>query len=124
MSAGNKREWICVDLGSASSFDRIKLFWINKAESGSVQVSNDNENWKDVAALPGSASKIDDIPVESGKGRYVRVLMEKPFSGKNYVLRELEVYGTGGMVTRPKAPLQPDKDRLLLSGGNWKFREL
>jgi len=122
MSAGNKREWICVDLGSASSFDRIKLFWINKAESGSVQVSNDNENWKDVAALPGSASKIDDIPVESGKGRYVRVLMEKPFSGKNYVLSELEVYGTGGMVTRPKAPLQPDKDRLLLSGGNWKIQ--
>ncbi|HNR40623.1 MAG TPA: discoidin domain-containing protein [Bacteroidales bacterium] len=122
MSAGNEREWIYVDLGSASSFDRIRLHWINKALGGSVQVSDDSERWKDVAPLPGHDGRIDDLPVKDGRGRFVRILMEKPESGNKFVLSELEVFGTGGLATRPKAPSPAGHGRLFLNGGNWKVQ--
>ncbi len=122
MSAGNSREWIYVDLGSASSFDRIKLHWINKALAGSVQVSDDSESWKNIAPLPGHGGRLDDIAVENGRGRFVRILMEKPESGSSFMLSELEVFGTGGLVTRPKAPSRPEQNRLCLNGGYWKVQ--
>lgn len=42
MSATDKEEWIYIDLGSVSTFDRIVLHWINKAVAGKIQVSDEN----------------------------------------------------------------------------------
>lgn len=121
MSAGTGEEWIYVDLGSKSSFDRIKLYWINKAVEGTVQISDDARIWKKIAVLNSTGDRIDDIRTEGTvKGRYVKILMSKSESGNRYVLSEIEVFGKGGMVTRPKSGPLIEGDRIVLSGGGWK----
>jgi Glycosyl hydrolase 2 galactose-binding domain-like/Exo-beta-D-glucosaminidase Ig-fold domain/Glycosyl hydrolases family 2/F5/8 type C domain len=124
MSAGLDEEWVYVDLGRHSEFDRVTLHWIAKAAEGSVQVSDDAESWRDIQSLPGGTSLIDDIKLAPPEhGRYVRVLMTRPTSGNGYILSEFEVYGRGGFTVQPKPspPAQSD-GRLTLSGGNWRLQ--
>jgi hypothetical protein len=123
MSAGKDNEWIYIDLGATSSFDKIKLYWINKAKRGSVQVSDDAGSWKNIADLPGNDELLDEITLkEKASGRYVRLLMNEPASGNRYVLSEFEVFGTGGLVPEPvKSPAVKD-NKIYLSGGNWKIQ--
>lgn len=123
MSAGTGEEWVYIDLGTQSTFDHVKLHWINKAIKGSVQVSEDAANWKNVAELPGNSEMFDDISLKSeAKGRFVRVLMTKAESDKKYVLSELEVYGKGGLVPQPKASPAITNNRMDLDGGSWKIQ--
>ena len=123
MSAGTGEEWVYVDLGTSSAFDNIKLYWINKAVRGSVQVSEDASRWTDLAALPGNKDLVDDIKLSTkAKGRYVRVLMSEAALGKNYVLSELEIFGKGGMVAKPKASPKIADNRMYLSGGDWRIQ--
>jgi len=123
-SGGVNDEWIYVDLGAKCSFDRIVLNWIRKAAAGSIQVSDDAKDWKDILALPNNSDPTDDIKLTSKeKGRYVRILMKKAAGDDGYILSELEVYGTGGPVTvaHPQAPLKND-GRMDLAGGAWKLQ--
>jgi len=41
-----RREWVYVDLGAGSTFDRVVLDWIERAAAGSIQTSNDAVTWK------------------------------------------------------------------------------
>jgi len=123
MSAGTGEEWVYVDLGSQSTFDLIKLHWINKAAKGSVQVSDDSEKWTDLASIPPNDNLIDEITVgDNVKGRYVRVLMTETTPGKNYVLSELEIFGTGGLAPKQKESPDISGNRMYLIGGNWKIQ--
>ncbi len=123
MSAGNGEDWIYVDLGSRSTFDRVKLHWIKKALKGSVQVSDDARTWIDLAELPGNKDLIDDIPInEKGKGRFVRILMTRPEPGNKYVLSEIEIFGKGGLITKPKSGPVVSDNKMMLTGGKWKIQ--
>ncbi len=124
MSAGLGEEWVYVDLGARFEFDRVKLYWIARAAEGSVQASDDAENWHDLMGLPGGAGPLDDLKLaQPARGRYVRVLMTQPSSPHGYILSEMEVYGRGGFVARPKpAPSTAADGRLLLAGGGWKLQ--
>ncbi|MCX6255613.1 MAG: discoidin domain-containing protein [Bacteroidia bacterium] len=123
MSAGTGQEWVYVDLGVSGTFDNIKLHWINKATRGSVQVSDDAKNWTDLVALPGNTEMVDDIELKAGaKGRFVRILMTEAASGNKYVLSELEVFGKGGLLAKPKASPEISNNRMYLIGGNWKIQ--
>ena len=123
MSAGSGQEWVYVDLGSSSSFDNIKLHWINKAIKGVIQVSDDAKSWSDIIALPGKSDQVDDIKLKTeARGRYVRILMTESATGNNYILSELEVFGKGGLVTEPKLNPEENNGKLYLSGGNWKIQ--
>ncbi len=123
MSSGTGQEWVYVDLGVSSTFDKIKLHWIKKATRGSIQVSEDAKNWTDLVALPGNTEMVDDIKLQGkAKGRFVRVLMTDATSGNKYVLSELEVFGKGGMAAKPKASPEISDSRMSLSGGNWKIQ--
>jgi Exo-beta-D-glucosaminidase Ig-fold domain/Glycosyl hydrolases family 2/F5/8 type C domain/Glycosyl hydrolases family 2, sugar binding domain len=114
MSAGGGEEWVYVDLGAAATFDRIKLFWLRRAATGSIQTSDDEVAWKDLAPLNGESS--DDVKLAHAvKARYVRVLMTKPETPGSYILSELEVWGRGGVSAHPK-PAQN------LSGGGWRVQ--
>lgn len=121
MSGGTEEEWVYVDLGTSSKFDLVKLYWIDKPVSGKVQVSNNAQVWADVAALPRSSEITDEIllkkPVE---GRYVRVLMKG--DTRRFVLSEMEVYGKGGLLPKPKESPKIQKNRMDLAGGNWKIQ--
>ncbi len=127
MSEGKSNEWVYVDLGNECSFDRIVLYWIRKAQSGSVQISNDALHWTDISTLPQSPEPTDEIKLDKAvKGRYVRILMRKPMYPEGYILSEMEVYGRGGFVAVSHVQPEGTEDgRLDLAGGAWKVqREL
>lgn len=116
MSEGKEEEWVYVDLGSVSTFDRIALFWIRRPAEGVLQVSDDAASWNDILALPETTDLQDDLRLgDPVRGRYVRVLMKRPSGPEGYILSELEVYGRGGMVAShgKKAALLPR------AGGGW-----
>jgi len=124
MSAGSAEEWVYVDLGARCSFDRVTLYWVERAAEGSVQISDDAVNWKDLLSLSGRSGQVDDfqltIPTQA---RYVRVLMTRPAGPNGYILSEIEVYGRGGPVAQPHAPsLVREEGRLNLAGGNWRLQ--
>jgi len=122
--AGNGQEWVYVDLGAASTFDRVVLHWIRRAAEGSIQVSGDAKSWRTLQALPASGGPADDLKLSApARGRYVRVLLTRPATPDGYVLSELEVYGRGGLVARPH-PAQPAdaNGRLQLAGGAWRIQ--
>ena len=121
MSATTGEEWVYVDLGSQSKFDKVKLHWINKAIKGKIQVSDDAKQWVDIANLPGGDANLDEIKLK-GKGRYVRVWMEQPANDGRYTLSEIEVMGKGGLLAQPAAAPAATKDEIRLSGGNWKVQ--
>jgi hypothetical protein len=125
-SAGATEEWIYVDLGAVCSFDDIRLFWIRSAAAGTIQVSDNALDWKDIAPLPekGENDMKMDIPVgKKIKARYVRILMKRPASlAEGYILSEIQVMGTGGPVPFAHAEQSPQKNgRKYLSGGAWKL---
>lgn len=123
MSATTGEEWLYVDLGSRSEFDKVILHWINKAVKGKVQVSDDAVQWTDAAELPGGESLKDEIALGgSKKARYVRVLMQQPANDSRYILSELEVMGKGGLVPQPVAAPAISQGNINLSGGNWKLQ--
>jgi len=124
MSAGQSEEWVYVDLGAACRFDRVVLYWIRRAAEGSLQVSDDVMNWKDVQVLPAGTNLTDDMKLmQPAQGRYVRVLMKQPASPEGYILSEIEVYGHGGLVAQPKPmPAARLDGRQDLAGGAWKVQ--
>ena len=121
-SAGNGEEWVYVDLGAVSTFDRVVLNWIERATEGSIQTSNDAKTWKTVQALPATGT-VDDLKLtRAASARYVRVLMTKPVSPDGYILSELEVYGKGGTMAKPHAAATADASgKLNLAGGAWRI---
>jgi hypothetical protein len=125
MSAGTGAEWVYVDLGASSTFDRITMSWLARAAEGAVQVSEDASHWTTIRALPQSSSMNDDLHLDSpAHGRFVRVLMTKPAKpGDRYVLSELEVFGRGGPVpvAHPASGAKPDGS-LPLAGGAWRVQ--
>ena len=123
MSATGGEEWLYVDLGSMSEFDKVVLHWINKAVKGKVQVSDDAKLWKDAAELLGGDGLIDEIALNGKQNaRYVRVLMQQPANDSRYILSEVEVMGKGGLVAQPVAPPPASKGKIILSGGNWELQ--
>jgi hypothetical protein len=41
-----------VDLGAVCSFDKINLHWLRRAESGTIQISDDAKTWRTISDLP------------------------------------------------------------------------
>lgn len=121
MSATAGEEWVSVDLGSHSEFDKVILHWVNKAVEGRIQTSDDAQTWTDAAPLPGGEGLTDEIAVK-GKARYVRVCMDRSADGGRYILSELEVMGRGGLLPRAAAMPEADGGRLTLSGGGWQLQ--
>jgi hypothetical protein len=124
MSAGSKEEWVYVDLGAECLSDRIVLNWIRRPASGAIQISDDATNWKDIASLPQHSDRIDDVKFDSpARGRYVRVLMDRPESTDGYILSEMEVFGIGGPIAieHPQALLRKN-GRMDLAGGAWRLQ--
>jgi hypothetical protein len=123
-SEGAGEEWVYVDLGAPCTFDRVTLHWLRRAAEGALQVSADAVNWTTLESLPRAQGAVDEIRLATpGKGRYVRVLMTKPAFPDGYILSEVEVWGRGGPVPRPKpSPTHSADGRLSLAGGNWRLQ--
>ena len=119
MSAGSGEEWVSVDLGAASRFDRVVLHWIRPAAEGVLEISDDGAAWTALQPLPASGGEIR-LSTPAG-ARWARVRMTRPASPGPYMLSEFEVYGTGGVVSQPKPALAARAGRLDLAGGAWRL---
>ncbi len=117
MSDGNQEEWLYVDLGRKARFDKVVLNWLDLPSSAAVQVSDDAENWKEIAAAGKDLN--EEIGVKA-KGRYVRVSMAGNGQDR-MMLTEMQVWGKGGISAKAKKAPTPTDDEICLSGGNWKL---
>ena len=124
MPAGTGEEWVYVDLGAVSGFDRVKLSWIGDLSSAvdiGLKTSDDAVTWSSVANLrPGEG----DVKFpQSQRARYVGVVIDgRRGTPMHYALSELEVWGRGGIV--PKAQPAPvfANGTLKLSAGAWRIQ--
>jgi len=93
MSADAEPQSITIDLGSVSKIKEVKIHWIHKSESGSVEISKDGESWKKVADLPSTEELTYSVSAK-GAARYVRVNMEGADESGHFCISEIEVIGT------------------------------
>ena len=98
-SANGQQPWLYVDLGTTADIDHLRLHWIHKAHGGEVQLSDDARSWRRIAPLPDD-NRLDQTISCKGRGRYVRLLMDKPDDSRLLVLSEMEVWGRGGLVAQ------------------------
>ena len=121
-SAGAADEWVSVDLGYASEFDRFVFHWLNPPVSGEILVSNDNIVWTPVAEV-GSVADFGEVKLaKAAKARYVKAMFAASADGRPFELAELEVYGRGGSAAVAKAAPPRQGARQDLAGGAWKLR--
>ena len=118
-SAGAEEEWVSIDLGEPSTFDKMRFAWINGPKKATVQASRDGKAWKDVASFEGAES---EVQFSQAKGRYVRLCLAGTENGQPFELSEWEVYGQGGTQAVPKPAPAREGARQLLSGGAWKLQ--
>jgi hypothetical protein len=123
-SAGSGEEWLYVDLGADCTFDRVALYWVERAAEGAIQISEDARTWRTIQALPAGTGLTDDLKLAQPEhGRYVRLLMTRAASPDGYVLSELEVFGRGGPVPHPQpAPIAKADQRTELARGAWRIQ--
>ncbi|MFY9115929.1 MAG: discoidin domain-containing protein [Bacteroidales bacterium] len=123
MSEGTDSEWLMVDFGAQVAVDSVVLHWLNKAIEGSVEFSNDKKEWTTAAVLSGEVNPIEIVRFKQPvQGRYVKLCMDKPLNNKQYILSELQVFGTGGLVPVPKDRALPKGNTLFLNGGDWRVQ--
>ncbi|MFC5403306.1 discoidin domain-containing protein [Cohnella soli] len=86
-------QWIYVDLGARSSFNRIKLNWeVAYASAYTIAVSDDATNWKTIYSTASGDGGIDEVVVPTTTARYVRVYGTQRATLYGYSLWELGVY--------------------------------
>ncbi len=95
-SATSGEEWVYVDLGDSFAFDQVRLHWINRAKSATIQISDDAKAWKNICDIKHSKQTTDILKV-NGEARYVRLLCHASENGKPYELSEMQIMGHGGM---------------------------
>ncbi|BDZ41352.1 hypothetical protein GCM10025865_06510 [Paraoerskovia sediminicola] len=93
-SAWNDAEWIQVDLGSKTSFDKVQLIWETAfGKSYEIQVSDDGSSWQTVKAVTGGDGGVDTIDA-AGSGRYVRLALSERGTEWGYSLFEMGIYAS------------------------------
>ena len=120
MSEGDTDEWVYVDLGSKAQFDKVRIHWLWKAQTGRIETSDDAQHWHTVTSLPGGECLTDEVDCR-GEGRYVRVVMDKA-DNRRFAMAELEVWGKGGLTAVATEKPQPEGARHWLNGGEWKLQ--
>ncbi|MEG1287652.1 MAG: discoidin domain-containing protein [Clostridium sp.] len=89
-------QWIYVDLGEETAFDKVKLFWQNaNATIYEIQISNDAQNWTSINRKENAPGGVELISFDKKQNaRYVRVFCEKnnPAVWSSVSLFEVEIY--------------------------------
>lgn len=88
-------EWITVDLGISSEFDRIELEWDQSyASAYRLEISEDDINWTLLANVSNGDGGVDIHPISPIRARYVRLYTTawNNWRNRNW-LREFRVMG-------------------------------
>ena len=119
MTAGKGSEWACIDLGSQAEIDRINLHWLRVCGQGSVQLSDDGNEWRTVYEW--NNGKADSKINVKGSARYVRLVTEAQSEGDICALSEVEVWGYGGLSSVPVLRESITDDTYSLNGNSWRL---
>jgi hypothetical protein len=85
-------QWVQVDLGSVTSFDRIQLIWEGAfARAYRIEVSDDGNAWRPLYNTADGNGDVDDLAL-TGSGRYVRLTGTQRGSGYGYSMYEFGIY--------------------------------
>ncbi len=124
VSAGDVDESVYVDLGAKSIISSARIYWgENYATSYKLQVSLDAENWTTVLSAQGKGG-VEEVSFDPQQTKYVRLLCETS-SGKNFIVKELEVYGSNDLHYSIGDMPAPEADGTqYLRGGNWKVQRV
>jgi hexosaminidase len=93
-SGSSDGQWLYLDLGGVTSFDRVRLNWgATYGVSYAIQVSNDASSWATLYDTTAGAGGVEDLSGLAGQGRYVRLwLTGRSTTDGGYVLNEFSVY--------------------------------
>lgn len=115
-------QYVEVDLGAVYDIDKINLFYERYSTTGySIKVSEDHENWTEIAQGDKEAQVSKIFEFEKRKARYVKAEF---IDNVTYVLlTELEVYGYKDVVTEYKDILNEKEkpSEVLNMTANWIF---
>ncbi|GAA1588192.1 discoidin domain-containing protein [Kribbella sancticallisti] len=85
-------QWVQVDLGAVTSFDRVQLIWEGAfARSYRIEASDDGNTWRPLYSTADGNGDVDDLAL-TGSGRYVRLTGTQRGTGFGYSLYEFGVY--------------------------------
>jgi len=67
-------QWVKIDLGESQAFSKIILDWESAfAKAYSIEVSDDDTNWKSIYSIKDFTGGLQVLPFESTKARYIRI---------------------------------------------------
>jgi beta-galactosidase/beta-glucuronidase len=124
VSAGNRNEWIYVDLGVESDLRSVTLYWDTKdlAEEYDLQVSDNARDWETAFSQSKGKGGKATHSLAGRKARYVRLLCVKG-SGKRFALTEMQVFGSNSLEYNIGKQPEPLADGTqYLRGGNWRLQ--
>ena len=100
--------WLAVDLGASVPVSQVVLRWERSYGAAyAIEVSNDNQNWTQVASQPNGQGGVETVNFAATTARYVRMAGIKRATQYGYSLYEFEVYGPSAGSTPPPPPPPP-----------------
>jgi hypothetical protein len=86
--------WLKADLGGSYDFNQVKIHWeAAYAVDYKVQVSSDDTNWTDVAAVENNDSFLQTLNIAPVTARYVRIYVTRSIvASTNVSIYSLSVY--------------------------------
>ena len=116
-SLGKENEWLTIDLGTQAQISSVKLFWEGYVPNHNIQVSDENTSWRNLNDKRQMENHAEIITFNTTAGRYIRLNMTG--GPTPYGLKEIEVWGKGGLTRKshPEGGMQDGK--WLLNGGQW-----
>ena len=88
-------QWLEVDLGAVTTFNRVQLVWeAAYGKAYKIEVSNDRNVWREVYATTSGDGGADDFSVRDASGQYVRLYATQRGTSYGYALYEFKVYRT------------------------------
>nr|MBP7652937.1 RICIN domain-containing protein [Candidatus Dependentiae bacterium] len=125
---GRDPQWLMVDLGAEAVISKVSLSWEAAAgKNYQIQVSNDGNNWTDVASVnDGTSNHKRELTINNAKGRYVRMYgTQRANSWYGYSIWEFEIWGVFTGVAQesskssPQTPAQTSADEGKPVNGNY-----
>lgn len=86
-------EWVCIDLGALSTFDKAVIQWVTPPAAARLLASQDGKDWKTIASLDGT----DTVRFAPAKGRYVKVAVDTVRGNALPAIGEVEIWGSNDL---------------------------
>ena len=119
-SGVGEKQWLYVDLGSESDFDKVDITWLKAPLSAVLETSEDAAKWTRLSTLPQPKAGRQTVKCQ-GRARYLRISMTQASAG-GIEMGELRVMGRGGLVAEPKLMEGRQGKRFSLAGGQWMLQ--